>query len=308
MGGGERVKLRSSVPALAQQQSAYDGGTIMRIKSNTVSAWLEEDVPYFDLTTQLLGVGDQLARMAYRCRHAAIVCGTEEAALLVREAGAAVVSMTNSGEAIAAEQTFFMVEGSFRSLNEITKVIQNIFEYASGIATRTHALVSTAKQVNPAINVLTTRKVFPGTKALSIKAILAGGAFPHRLGLSETVLLFKQHIDFIGGFSAVAQCVEHILTQDCEKQILLEVETAEELEAVMHLPIHAVQYDKIAPEQLSALVQKVRRVNPNLVQLAAGGITLDNAAQYAATGVNGLVTTSTYFGKPADVAVRFSKL
>lgn len=280
----------------------------MRIKSSTVHAWLEEDVPYFDLTTQLLGVGEQPARMTYYCRHAAIVCGTEEAALLVREVGAQVVSMASSGEAIAAEQTFFIVEGSFSALNEITKVIQNIFEYASGVATRTHALVSAAKQVNPTINILTTRKVFPGSKALSIKAILAGGAYPHRLGLSETVLLFKQHIDFIGGFSAVAQCVERILAQDCEKQILLEVETAEELEAVMCLPIHGVQYDKISPEQLIALVQKVRQINPALIQLAAGGITFDNAAQYAATGVDGLVMTSTYFGKPADVGVRFSKI
>lgn len=280
----------------------------MRIKSNTVNAWLEEDLPYFDLTTELLGVGEQQARMTYHCRHTAIVCGTEEAALLVREAGAQLISMARSGDAVAAEQVFFVVEGSFAALNEITKVIQNIFEYASGVATRTQQLVSAAKQVNPAINVLTTRKVFPGTKALSIKAILAGGAFPHRLGLSETVLLFKQHIDFIGGFFALEQCVERILAQDCEKQILLEVESAAELEAVLHLPIHAVQYDKIEPEQLTALVHKARQVNPALIQLAAGGITLDNAAQYAATGVDGLVTTSTYFGKPADVGVRFAKI
>lgn len=280
----------------------------MRIKSNTVNAWLEEDLPYFDLTTELLGVGEQQARMTYHCRHAAIVCGTEEAALLVREAGAQLISMARSGDAVAAEQVFFVVEGSFAALNEITKVIQNIFEYASGVATRTQQLVSAAKQVNPAINVLTTRKVFPGTKALSIKAILAGGAFPHRLGLSETVLLFKQHIDFIGGFFALEQCVERILAQDCEKQILLEVESAAELEAVLHLPIHAVQYDKIEPEQLTALVHKARQVNPALIQLAAGGITLDNAAQYAATGVDGLVTISTYFGKPADVGVRFAKI
>lgn len=130
----------------------------MRIKSNTVNAWLEEDLPYFDLTTELLGVGEQQARMTYHCRHAAIVCGTEEAALLVREAGAQLISMARSGDAVAAEQVFFVVEGSFAALNEITKVIQNIFEYASGVATRTQQLVSAAKQVNPAINVLTTQQ------------------------------------------------------------------------------------------------------------------------------------------------------
>lgn len=280
----------------------------MRIKPNTVYSWLEEDLPYFDLTTRLLGVGDQMARMAYHCRHAAIVCGTEEAALLARQAGAQVISMASSGDAISANEEFFVAEGIFSALNEITKVLQNIFEYGSGVATRTQALVKAARQVNPAINILTTRKVFPGSKALSIKAILAGGAYPHRLGLSETVLLFRQHIDFIGGFSAVGDCVERILAQDCEKQILIEVECAEDVEAVMHLPIHGLQYDKIKPEPLTALVQMVRSVNPALTQLAAGGINLDNAAEYAATGVDGLVTTSTYFGKPADVGARFYKL
>lgn len=280
----------------------------MRINPKTVYAWLEEDLPYFDLTTQVLGVGGMQARMSYHCRHPAIACGTEEAAVLVREAGAQVISMVNSGEAINSGQDFFVVDGSFSALNEITKVIQNIFEYASGVATRTQQLVSAAKQVNPAINILTTRKVFPGTKALSIKAILAGGAYPHRLGLSETILLFRQHIEFIGGFAAIEDCVARILAQDCEKHILLEVESAEDVEAVMHLPIHGIQYDKISPDELSILVAKVRKVNPQLTQLAAGGITLDNAAQYAATGVDGLVTTSVYFGKPADVGARFVKL
>lgn len=280
----------------------------MRIKPNIVYGWLEEDLPYFDLTTQVLGVGEQPARMAYHCRHTAVACGTEEAALLVREVGATVISAVSSGEVISPQQEFFIVEGSFSALNEITKVIQNIFEYASGVATRTQRLVSAAKQVNSAINILTTRKVFPGTKALSIKAILAGGAYPHRLGLSETILLFRQHIDFIGGFSALGDCVASILAQDCEKQILVEVESVADAEAVMHLPIHGVQYDKIQPEQLTALVAQLRMVNPALTQLAAGGITIENAAEYAATGVDGLVTTSTYFGKPADVGVRFYQL
>lgn len=280
----------------------------MRIKPNTVYSWLEEDLPYFDLTTHLLGVGEQQAKMSYFCRHDAVICGTEEAALLVRDAGAKVITMRNTGDAIKADEIFFEVEGSFTALNEITKVLQNIFEYASGVASRTQQLVNAAKQVNPAINILTTRKVFPGTKALSIKAILAGGAYPHRLGLSETILLFKQHIDFIGGFPAIADCVERILARDCEKQILIEVESAADVKAVMYLPIHGLQYDKFNPDQLTELVKKVRATNPKLIQLAAGGINLKNAADYAATGVDGLVTTSSYFGKPADVGVRFNKV
>lgn len=111
-----------------------------------------------------------------------------------------------------------------------------------------------------------------------------------------------------GSFTAIPDIVERILNQDCEKQILIEVESVADAEAVMGLPIHGLQYDKFEPALLNTLVAKVRANNPKLIQLAAGGINLSNAADYAATGVDGLVTTSTYFVKPADVGVRFYKL
>ena len=81
----------------------------------------------------------------------------------------------------------------------------NILEYSSGIATRTKKMVDKAKLVNPHVAVLATRKSFPGTKELSIKSIIAGGAFPHRLGLSETILIFKQHVAFLGNINDLAQ-------------------------------------------------------------------------------------------------------
>lgn len=278
----------------------------MRILPGMVHGWLQEDLPYFDLTTHVLGVGARPARMCYYSREAAVVCGTEEAAILVQGAGGQVIEMLDTGSRVEAGQVFFVAEGSFQALNEITKVAQNLFEYASGIATRTQRLVRAARQVNPAINILGTRKVFPGTKALSTKALLAGGAMPHRLGLSETILLFRQHIDFLGGFAALGDAVERIRAQDCERQILVEVENADEAHAVMRLPVQGLQYDKIGPPELQPLVGLVRSENPALIHLAAGGITTENAADYAATGVDGLVTTAVYFGKPVDIGVTFT--
>ncbi len=280
----------------------------MRIKTSQIIDWLEEDLPYFDLTTKLLGVNQKPYEMAFYSREDAIICGTEEAQVLVKEVNAKVLESAKSGDAIHKGISFFKVQGEFAALNEIVKVIQNIFEFSSGIATRTERLVRTAKAVNPKINILTTRKVFPGTKALSIKAILAGGAYPHRLGLSETILLFEQHIAAIGGFKNLPKIVENILENDCEKQILVEVNNADEARQIMALPIHGIQYDKFPPATLTKIVAEVSASNPQLIQLAAGGIHLQNAAEYAKTGVHGLVTTSPYFGKPIDIGVHFRAL
>jgi len=95
------------------------------------------------------------------------------------------------------------------------KVSMNVLEYCSGIATRTKYLVDKAKNINPQIEIVTTRKIFPGTKEFSIKAIIAGGAYPHRLGLSETVLIFKQHLNFIGGIPGLVENLEVIKARAC---------------------------------------------------------------------------------------------
>ncbi|OPX86915.1 hypothetical protein [Pelotomaculum sp. PtaB.Bin117] len=92
-------------------------------------------------------------------------------------------------------------EGDAENLHMSWRASMNILEYASGIATRTNKILTKARKVNPKIEILATRKIFPGTKELSVKAVIVGGGLPHRLGLSETVLVFKQHLNFIGAIT-----------------------------------------------------------------------------------------------------------
>lgn len=276
------------------------------IQGDILTAWVNEDITHLDLTTHLLEIGDQPARAAFYARDSGITCGTEEAVNICEKEGVQVISFLHSGDPIEAHTPFFVMEGRFDALNAIVKVLQNIFEYAGGIASRTDQMVRRAKVVSPKINVLTTRKVFPGTKALSIKAILSGGAYPHRLGLSETILLFKQHIDFVGGFEGLKTAIPKIHEKDCEKPILVEVTNEADALSVAELPIYGIQYDKLPPEILTEIIEKVRAINPKLVHLAAGGINLNNVEIYANTGADGLVTTSLYFGKPLDVGVKFT--
>jgi molybdenum transport protein len=188
------------------------------------------------------------------------------------------------------------------------KVSLNILEYCSGIATRTRSLLETAREVAPGIPILTTRKSFPGTKELAIKAVIAGGGSPHRLGLSETILIFKQHTAFLSGAAELAVKLGEMRREVCEKKIIVEVETVDQALDLARGKVDGLQFDKLSPDQMQVAVEQIREINPRIVLLAAGGINENNVAAYAATGVDAIVTTCVYFGKPADIAVQMKPL
>ena len=183
----------------------------------------------------------------------------------------------------------------------------NIIEYSSGIATRTRKLLDTIKSVNPAVELLSARKLFPGTKELSIKAVLAAGAMPHRLGLSETILVFQQHLNFIGGLDPFLNKYQNLKQRACDKSIIVEVDTLQNAKLLSKAGVDGIQLDKLPPEELIKIVKEIRAINPNVKIIATGGITGNNVKEYAETGVDALSTSSVYFGKPIDIGVKINK-
>lgn len=127
-----------------------------------------------------------------------MICASEEAARIMIKLGLTPEPFALSGDCLAPGMPILTASGPMGAIHQAWRLVGALLEHASGIATRTRQLVRAARAVQPDITVLTTRKSFPGAKRLSIKAILAGGALPHRLGLSETVLVFAEHIDTAG--------------------------------------------------------------------------------------------------------------
>lgn len=264
---------------------------------------IEEDVPYGDLTTHLLGIGSMPGRITFATREQTILCGTEEAARVLQKCGAMVTANIASGTKMPPGVEFLAADGSAQALHAGWKAALNLLEYASGIASRTGRVVETCRAISPALSVVTTRKSFPGTKKIAIKAITAGGAQPHRLGLSETVLVFRQHTAFLGGLEALCGMVAELKLKARETKIIIEADTAEEALLIARSGADIVQLDKIVPDELTAVVSALRTANPNILISAAGGINEANAAEYAATGIDIIVLSSVYFGKPSDIGV-----
>jgi molybdenum transport protein len=275
----------------------------MYIGDDALERFIKEDIPYIDLTTLVLNIAGKKGRIGFECRDEAVICGTEEVLRILGKLNVTPLHHLPSGTRVEPHTVVLAAEGSADNLHMAWKVCQNILEYASGIATRTSRILAQARTANPGIELLSTRKIFPGTKELSIKAVVAGGGTPHRLGLSETILIFEQHWAFLGGFDNLMSRISALKAKNIEKKIIVEVASAAEAIEVCKAGADGVQFDKMPYNELPQAVKILRGINPDLVILAAGGINEENAANYAGTGINAIVTTAVYFGKPVNFGV-----
>lgn len=272
-----------------------------------VEQFVSEDVPYCDLTCEVLGIGSQPGRMEYYTREDGVLAGTDAVCGIMDSLRCRVVEAKPDGSELRAGEAFFAVEGEAAQLHQAWKVCLNVFDHLSAVATKTRAMVDAAHAANPRCEILTTRKSMPGAKDLLTAAVMAGGAWPHRLGLSETVLVFDHHLEFIGGFDAFVERIPQIKSRCVEKKLF--VEAGEEQALVLAgTQVDGIQFDKVPVERLSSLVERIRGINPHLTLIAAGGINPQNAAAYAATGVDGLATTAPFTAKPLDMSIRMEAL
>lgn len=278
----------------------------MYIPDSYLERLIADDVPSIDLTTHVLGIGEVPGRIEYFSRNEAVLCGTEEAARIYRKLGCDPIDFLPTGSHIEAGTMFMHVEGPASGLHMGWKCCLNIFEYYSALATKAHKMVARVHAVNPSCEVLTTRKTMPGTKLLDTKAVMAGGAFPHRLGLSETVLVFGHHLTFYGGMDQFVRDVPEIKRRLCEKKLFVEA-GAEDAARLVAAGVDGIQLDKVPVDEVASVVGELRALDSHVTIVAAGGINLENCASYAATGVDGLATTCLHFAKPLDMSVRMRR-
>ena len=268
-----------------------------------IDYFISEDVPYLDLTSEVLGVADQAGEMEYYTREECVLAGTDVVRRIARNLGCEVVAVRFDGHRIAAGESFMTLRGPASALHQVWKVGLNTFDHLSAVATKTRQMVDAAHEANPRCEILTTRKSMPGAKDLLTAAVRAGGAWPHRLGLSETVLVFDHHIAFLGGFDAFVGRLPEVKRRCVEKKLFVEA-GEEQARILARAGVDGIQFDKVPVGRLASLVEELRAIDPHLTLIAAGGINPGNAAAYAATGVDGLATTAPFSAKPLDMSVR----
>ena len=264
---------------------------------------IAEDVGFGDLTTTALGIGDIPASIRFTARHPLVACATEEAARVFLRLGAQPLVLSPSGTVAEPGTPLLQATGSAAALHAGWKAAQTLVEWASGIATAVHEIKTAARHANPHATIACTRKAAPLSRALSIKAVLAGGGVMHRTGLSDTVLLFPEHRAFLPELTPAA-LVARLRAAVPERKLVVEVTDLDSARQFAAAGVDVLQLEKFSPPLLAELAASLARLERRPVLAAAGGVNAANAAAYAAAGAEVLVTSSPYSAPPRDVQVR----
>jgi len=264
----------------------------MRLSDAEILDYINEDLPYFDLTTSLQNI-DKNASLEIYSRDEICVSCVDVAASVARLLGCESEIFVKNSQICRAGDVIIKIYGGYEDVHKAWKLAQVALEYASAIATYTNKMVKAAKSVNEKCEVLATRKSFPFAKKFCVKAVIEGGGGMHRFGLSDSVLFFKNHIKAYASFDKFLSHLPEFKAKMVERKICVEAENLDETSKLLKARCDVVQCDKFSPE----LIKNV---------LAAGGVNLSNAKDYA--NADAIVTSAMYSKSVADISARLEIL
>ena len=263
-----------------------------------VARALSEDVGAGDITSRATVPADARGEARIVQKQPGVVFGLWVAAEVFSQAGAGELSEREPEgrwrDSVPAEVA--LVHGPARALLAAERTALNLLCHLSGVATLTARFVDAVRGTD--VVILDTRKTTPGLRALEKAAVVAGGGRNHRMGLDDAVLIKENHIALAAG---LAEAVRRVREAEPRREVEVECRGAAEVEQALAVGADRLLLDNMEPGELRAAVAARDAVGPDgrASLEASGGITLDNVAEIAATGVDSISVGALTHSAPA---------
>jgi nicotinate-nucleotide pyrophosphorylase (carboxylating) len=204
------------------------------------------------------------------------------------------------GVRVHGGQVLAVIRHNARVLLSSERVILNLMQHLSGIATLTRRYVDAIEGTHA--RVLDTRKTVPGLRALEKYAVMCGGGTNHRIDLASGILIKNNHIALGGGVRAALTRALELRKKG--QRVQVEVRTSEELEEALECGAEAILLDNMSAEQVRGSVDRIKKMDRWIPIEASGGIVLENIRSYAEAGVDFIsVGALTHSAKAADISM-----
>ena len=253
--------------------------------NNLIDLAFNEDIGEGDHTTLCSIPDSAIGKASLVIKEAGILAGVEVAIKVFHKLDSQlkVDVLIKDGSSVKPGDVVFTVEGKVQSILQTERIMLNIMQRMSGVATATNKYV--ALIAGTGAKVLDTRKTTPGMRMLEKQAVKLGGGENHRIGLFDMILLKDNHIDFAGGIeNAIAGANNYLKGKKKSSKIEIEVRNMDELNEVLRVGnVDRVMLDNFTPE---ATKEAVKLVNGRVELESSGGITSDTIRSYAETGVD----------------------
>jgi len=251
-----------------------------------ISRALDEDLRYGpDITTQATVPADATTAAALVAREPGVIAGCDVALLVLDEVlgmgGYRVLSRLADGDSVESGAAVLRLEASTQGLLTAERTLLNLVCHLSGIASATRQWVDAVAGTRAVVR--DTRKTLPGLRALQKYAVRVGGGQNHRMGLGDAALIKDNHVAAAGSVVAALNAVRTAAPDlPCE----VEVDSLEQLDEVLADQVELVLLDNLPVWQTQIAVQRRDARAPGVKLESSGGLSLENARAYAATGVD----------------------
>ena len=250
-----------------------------------IKHWLAEDIGDGDHTTLCCIPADAIGRSRLIVKDTGIIAGIEVAKKVfeIFDKELRITQYMHDGDEVKPQDIAFEVEGKVRSLLQTERLMLNIMQRMSGIATRTREYVKLLEGTRTRI--LDTRKTTPGLRMLEKEAVLIGDGCNHRIGLYDMILLKDNHIDFAGGISqAIDRANKYLKDNNKNLKIEIEVRNFDELNEVLASGnVNRIMLDNFS---VADTRKAVEIIGGRFETESSGGITETTIREYALAGVD----------------------
>lgn len=259
--------------------------SVEQLTDRLIDLAFAEDIGDGDHTTLSCIPPDAMGRSRLLIKEHGILAGIEIAKEIFRrfDPELKVTVYMQDGAEVNPGDVPMLVEGRVQSLLQTERLMLNVMQRMSGVATMTRRYVDELRGFHT--RVLDTRKTTPGMRMLEKEAVKIGGGVNHRIGLFDMILLKDNHVDFAGGIAkAIRRAKDYCREKGKQLKIEIEVRNFEELrEAMEEGGIDRIMFDNFTPENTKKAVELV---GGKYETESSGGITFDTLRAYAASGVD----------------------
>lgn len=259
--------------------------TVNELEDLLIDLSFKEDIGDGDHTTLCCIPDDAMGKSQLLIKENGILAGVEVAKKVFNRFDPTMVVevLINDGAAVKKGDVAMIVTGKVRSLLQTERLMLNIMQRMSGIATMTNKYVK--KLEGTKTHVLDTRKTTPGMRMLEKQAVKIGGGMNHRIGLFDMILLKDNHVDFAGGIAnAINRCHDYLKEKGLDLKIEIEVRNMDELSQVLDRGgVNRIMLDNFTVEETRNAVELIGGMYETE---SSGGITFDTIRDYAECGVD----------------------
>ncbi|MBQ7495486.1 MAG: carboxylating nicotinate-nucleotide diphosphorylase [Bacteroidaceae bacterium] len=259
--------------------------SVEELNDRLIDLAFAEDIGDGDHTTLCCIPADAMGKSKLLIKEEGILAGVEIAKEVFHrfDPEMQVEVFMGDGSHVKPGDVAIIVTGRVQSLLQTERLMLNIMQRMSGIATMTNKYVRALEGTGT--RVLDTRKTTPGMRMLEKAAVKIGGGCNHRIGLFDMILLKDNHVDFAGGIeNAITRCHEYLKAKGKDLKIEIEVRNFDELNRVLAIGgVDRIMLDNFTPEDTKKAVQLI---NHRYETESSGGITFDTLRTYAECGVD----------------------